>query len=118
MKGGSCEAVSGGNWANERGPCLLSSYLGSLFTGLLLRRISCCAWPSVLGGGGGGGGVNNKVLYGKGGSAPEVQPLTLFFYTIFDRKGTFRIPHINKRYPFTCIVSNFAYLLTAVNALS
>ena len=107
MKGDSCEAVSGGNWSNERGPCLLS-----LFIGLLLRRMLRVAFGVEDG----GGGCKQQIFIRGGRLRPKVQPLTLL-YTIFDRKGTFRIPHINKRYPFTCIVSNFAYLLTVVNAL-
>ena len=76
--------------------------------------VGCYAWPSVLRMG--GGGCKQQIFIRGGRLRPKVQPLTLL-YTIFDRKGTFRIPHINKRYPFTCIVSNFAYLLTVVNAL-
>ena len=69
MKGDSCEAVSGGNWSNERGPCLLS-----LFIGLLLRRMLRVAFGVEEG----GGGVNNKFLYGEGGSAPRSNLLPFY----------------------------------------
>ena len=48
----------------------------------------------------------------------EVQPLTLLF-TIFHEKGSsFAYLLLRNGTPFTYFVKNFAFLLTAVNALS
>ena len=62
------------------------------------------------------GGYSTNVYTGR--LRPEVQPLTLL-YTIFHEKG---IPFVHllltNGTPFTYLVYNFAYLLTAVNALS
>ena len=50
--------------------------------------------------------------------SPEVQPLTLL-YTVFDRESTaFMYLPLANGTPFVYLVSNFASLLTAVNALS
>ena len=57
-------------------------------------------------------GFSTKFYIGR--LRPGVQPLTIL-YTIFDRKGTSSIGNYT---PFTCLVWNFASLLTAVNTLS
>ena len=63
----------------------------------------------------GGGGYSANFHTGR--LRPDVKPLTLL-YTIFTKKATypFGITSIDKWFPFTYLVKNFASLLTAVNA--
>ena len=66
-----------------------------------------------------GGGTFSTNVY-TGWLCPEVQPLTLL-YTIFHGKGTHFVYFLNlltNGILFTYLVNNFAFLLTAVNALS
>ena len=63
----------------------------------------------------GGGGVLNKYLYGE----PVPRGPTTILYTIFHKKGDpFVYLLLTDGAPFTYLVSNFAFLLTAVNLLS
>ena len=66
----------------------------------------------------GGGDVLNKCLYGV--ALPRGSTLTLL-YTIFHGKGSHFVYFLNlltNGILFTYLVNNFAFLLTAVNALS
>ena len=63
----------------------------------------------------GGGGGLNKYLYGE----PVPRGPTTILYTIFHKKGDpFVYLLLTSGAPFTYLVSNFAFLLTAVNLLS
>ena len=64
------------------------------------------------------GGSGTQQMFTRGGSSPEVQPLTLL-YTIFHENGIpFVYMLLTNGTPFTHLVEKFASLLTAVNALS
>ena len=61
------------------------------------------------------GWVLNKYLYGE----PVPRGPTTILYTIFHKKGDpFVYLLLTNGAPFTYLVSNFAFLLTAVNLLS
>ena len=64
------------------------------------------------------GGSGTQQMFTRGGSSPEVQPLTLL-YTIFHENGIpFVYMLLTNGTPFTHLVEKFASLLTAVNTLS
>ena len=66
--------------------------------------------------GGGGGGYSTNVYTGR--LRPEVQPLIFFYTNHFSQKRfSFRIPPIEKWYPFHIPCLELCIILTAVNAL-
>ena len=82
------------------------------------QQIHSVYGPSGYIPGWGGGGKFSTNVY-TGWLCPEVQPLTLL-YTIFHGKGIHFVYFLNlltNGIPFTYLVNNFAFLLTAVNAL-